>query len=265
MPMYSKAPAPAAFDWGGVYIGGHIGGGWDTVTYADPGAGSTLNNCCLLISTTNMPTGSTKSNNSSFLGGGQVGWMYQIGRLVVGSDVDWSSTSLKTTGAGPTFSAILPGGPFSNETYSLKTSWTATSTAVVGVARDHWLFYSKAGVAWAHDDYGVGVSGIGGTFGAAGGLPFAFTGVNTETVTGWTVGVGLKWAMTDNWFFNVEYNYLDFGSKAQDLNGVFTARPAGFLPGASNGATFSPTFNQNISEVKVGLNYKFSPGFLIFF
>jgi len=263
MLPYTKAPVPTTYDWSGVYFGGHIGGGWDTTTYADPGAGSILNNCCLLISTTNNPSASTNANSSGFLGGGQVGWNYQIGRLVVGADFDWSKTSLNANGAGPTFSAVAAGTPFANETYSLKTNWTATSTATIGVARDRWMLFTKAGVAWANNNYGVGVNGIGGTFGGPGGVPFAFSGTNSNTVTGWTVGIGAKWAFADNWFLNLEYNYLDFGSKAQNINGAFTAQPGAFLA-VSPAATFTPTFNQNISEVKLGVNYKFAPGLLFF-
>ena len=263
LPIYSKAPAPAAYDWSGVYIGGHVGGGWQTGTFADPGVGTVLNNCCIQISSTNNPGGSTNATGSGFLGGVQLGGMYQIGRLVVGADADWSKTRLNGTGAGPTFSAIAPGGNFVNETYSLNANWTATSTAIVGIARDRWMFYSKAGAAWAHNDYGVGIAGTGGNFGGPGGTPFAFAGTSSTTVTGWTVGLGAKWAFADNWFLNLEYNYLDFGSKAQILNGAFTAQPAAFN-NPSPAATLNPTFNQNISEVKFGLNYKFPSGFLFF-
>jgi outer membrane immunogenic protein len=256
MPIYSKTPAPATYDWGGAYFGGHVGGGWSTTTYTDPGALSTLNNCCFMVSETSNTSGSTDTTNNSFLGGTQVGFMYQIGRLVVGSDFDWSKTSLNGTGTGNTFGPSGGGSSFGNETYSVKTNWTATSTATVGIARDRLMLYSKAGVAWANNNYGLNIAG------ANFGTPFAFGGTTSQTVTGWTVGVGLKWAIWDNWFASVEYDYLDFGSKAQNISGTFSAQPAQFNPNPNPGATFSPTFNQNISEVKVGLNYKFSPGFL---
>ena len=166
---------------------------------------------------------------------------------MVGSDFDWSATSLNNGGTR-SFPALAGGALFANESYTANTKWTATSTATVGLARDRWMLYSKAGVAWAHDDFRLNVAGQGG-FGGPG-VPFAFSSTASDTVTGWTVGVGLKWAIWDNWFANVEYDYLDFGSKAQNLSGTFTAQPAAFV-GASPGATFfSPTFNQNISELE---------------
>ncbi len=261
--LYAKAaPAPLGYDWSGVYVGGHIGGGWESTTFTDPSEASVLTNCCLLISTTNNPSAPTKATASSFIGGAQVGAMYQIGKLVVGADFDWSGTSMNGSGS-TSMTAITAGGPFANEAYSVKTQWTATSTTVIGMARDRLLIYGKAGVAWAHNSYGVGISGVGGTFGGPGGTPFAFGATSTDTVTGWTVGTGVKWALYDNWFLNAEYNYLDFGSKVENLSGAFTASPAAFLA-ANPGATVSPTFNHNISEVKVGLNYKFPSGFLFF-
>jgi hypothetical protein len=61
-----------------------------------------------------------------------------------------------------------------------------------------------------------------------------------------------------------EYDYLNFGSKAQNFSGQFTAAPVNFGgAGIGLGATFSPTFNQSISEVKPGLSYKFAPSVMI--
>jgi outer membrane immunogenic protein len=253
-------PAPAAFDWSGVYIGGHIGGGWGYSSFADPGAQSILNTCCLLISSTNNPTAFTNGSGSSFLGGAQLGWMYQIQRLVIGGEVDWSAMNLRSSGSS-TMTPLVGGGETSTEALSVKTNWTATTTATVGLARDRWMIYSKAGAAFANNTYGANIAGVGGTFGGPGGTAFSYASTTTQTVAGWTAGIGLKWALTDNWFINAEYDYLDFGSKTPHLSGTFSATPAAFA-GSNAGATFGPTFNQTISELKVGLNYKLPPGLL---
>ena len=84
----TKAPPPApalvAYDWSGIYVGGHIGGGWSTTTFVDPGAAQILANCCVLNGL-QPGAAATNANPSSFIGGAQAGWMYQIGRLVVGT------------------------------------------------------------------------------------------------------------------------------------------------------------------------------------
>jgi opacity protein-like surface antigen len=64
----------------------------------------------------------------------------------------------------------------------------------------------------------------------------------------------VKLAVSGNWFVNAEYDFLDF-DKVESLPGTFTAPPQ--FP-ALTAATFRPTFNPAISEVKVGLNYKFT-------
>ena len=54
-----------------------------------------------------------------------------------------------------------------------------------------------------------------------------------------------------------------FGSKAQNFSAVCVSSGAATCPGHNTAAsTFNPIFDQRISEVKVGLNYKFPAGFL---
>ncbi len=65
-------------------------------------------------------------------------------------------------------------------------------------------------------------------------------------------------AFADNWLVSLEYNYLDFGSKSQNLNGTCTRVGGSCASGSA--VSFNPTFNQHISQVELGLTYKFSTG-----
>src|SRR3984893_12650504 len=78
-PEYAD-PLVAAplFNWSGFYIGGHGGYGWGT------GAGGS-------------PPG--------FVGGGQLGFNYQIDRLVLGAEADISVSGIDGTAGGVTFGA----------------------------------------------------------------------------------------------------------------------------------------------------------------
>lgn len=256
-PAPTKAPVMAAgYDWTGVYLGGHVGGGWQSGSVNDPSAYTNMLGCCFLLNNFNGPTAIPTINGSSFIGGAQIGTMYQIGRLVVGADFDWSTASMNGSGAA----RFLPGAfaaATSTDTYGLKTNWTASSTATIGLARDRWMLYSKAGVAWENVRYSLGITGTTANFNPN--LPFAFASSGTSTVTGWTVGAGGKWAFMDNWFVNVEYDYMDFGTHSASLPGTVTGAS---VTAAQAAQTFTPSYRQNISEVKAGLNYKFSPGFL---
>ena len=63
-------------------------------------------------------------------------------------------------------------------------------------------------------------------------------------LTGWTLGFGAEFDLGKNWSAKAEYDYIDFGSR--------TAL-------ATDGTTFLRTAT-TVSEVKVGVNYRFGPG-----
>jgi outer membrane immunogenic protein len=259
-PLAFKAPrAIAEYDWSGMFVGAHVGGGWQNVAFSDPSAFPVLTECCTSLSSTENPAAASNATGGGVLGGIQAGWMYQIQRLVVGSELDFSGTGIK--GDGNNLLAAIPGATFfANEAYSVKTNWTATSTATIGLAKDNWLIYTKAGAAWADNRYALDVTGEGGFYFNPPPVPFSFAASTNKIVPGWTAGLGVKWAISHDLFLDAEYDMLDFGSGVQHISGVFTATPTGAISGASfspNG-TFDPVFNQIISEFKLGLNYKFA-------
>ena len=55
----------------------------------------------------------------------------------------------------------------------------------------------------------------------------------------------------------LEYDYLDFATKAFDFSGHIANNEEGIPT-----STFNTTNSLQISEVKFGVNYKFQPGFL---
>jgi outer membrane immunogenic protein len=253
-PLAAPEDPKTDYNWSGYYIGGHIGGGWTDTAFSDSSDYSTLNNCCILISQTNMPSAASDAAGSGLVGGMQAGWMYQLRRIVVGADVDFSGTTLKA-GGGNIYSPAPGFGGFANESYGVRADWTSTATAVMGFARDSWMIYSKAGAAVAENRYSLAISGVGSVFGPT--APFAFASSTSDIVYGWTAGAGVKWGISDNWFVSAEYDFLDFGSKTENLPGTFSVAPASIY--GTTAATFHPSFNPTVSEVKIGLNYKFPP------
>jgi outer membrane immunogenic protein len=253
----ARAPAPASYDWTGVYFGGHLGGAWQSASFQDPSATQNITLCCDLIGSLAPGAATSNATGSGFLGGGQFGFNYQIGRLVVGSDFDFSGTSLTGNSVG-----VIPGATSSvanvTETFGIHTDWTATATSTIGIAKDRWMWYNKAGAAWAHDSYSLGLTGVNQGFGPAG--SFGFQSTASGTRVGWTVGTGIQWAFADNWSAKIEYDYLDFGSKGVNFSGIIQ-NPGGGAP-ITNASTFNTNNSQYISEVKFGVNYKLSPGFL---
>lgn len=175
MPV--KAPiayAPKLFDWTGIYVGGHVGGGFSESSWSDPITG----------------IGNGTFDNFGFLGGAQVGANVQFNRLVLGLEGDFSWTSLKQSrrdSIGETINTTVP--------------WTSTITGRVGAAFDRLLVYGKGGLALAQDQSSL--TDLGG-----------HTATNSFMREGWTVGAGLEYALDDHWSAKIEYDYLGFGAQA---------------------------------------------------
>jgi outer membrane immunogenic protein len=243
--------APVAYDWTGLYFGGHIGGGWEK-TRSNDDSWNVIN----FPGGAFFPAGGPANMNntsSSFLGGLQAGYNYQIGRLVLGSEFEWSWTSLSNQAAGG-----FPFGPAAGavgaETFGTSNRWIGTATTRLGVAKDNWLYYGKIGGAWTGSDYTLGAIQTGP---GVGGGRTTLGGTFSETRVGWTLGTGIEWAFAANWTAKLEYDYMNFGSSAVTIP-VGIANP-GTGPLAGN---VNANVNQSISELKFGVNYKMAPGFL---
>jgi hypothetical protein len=89
-------PPPAIYDWTGIYVGGHIGGGMlvDSVSQngISPGGFNFAN------------TGNLRP--AGVIGGAQVGANYEFVPWVVGVEASW--TDSPTSAAGTTISTRLP-------------------------------------------------------------------------------------------------------------------------------------------------------------
>ncbi len=98
---YPKSfPPPAIYDWTGVYIGFHVGGGILTDSVSQNG-----------VSTSAKPTSLLSSGNlhpAGVLGGAQIGANYEFAPWVVGVEGSWtdstiSGSTLITCSTCPTF------------------------------------------------------------------------------------------------------------------------------------------------------------------
>jgi outer membrane immunogenic protein len=79
--LYEAPPPPPPFRWSGLYIGGNVGGGWATATLTDNFTGANFD-----------------TDHSGFIGGGQLGFNYQIRNLILGAEWDFDWASLDETG-----------------------------------------------------------------------------------------------------------------------------------------------------------------------
>jgi len=77
---------------------------------------------------------------------------------------------------------------------------------------------------------------------------------NTTTRSGYAVGAGYEWMITNNWLARVEYLHYGFGGGG---NTFADSVPCGFGgAGATCGGNITSKIN-NIDAVRAGLSYKF--------
>jgi high affinity Mn2+ porin len=175
----TKAPmvAPSAFDWSGVYFGGHfsysLGHSTNTLFDSDP----TLSGKSL----------------SSFYGGLQLGYNYVVrSRLMLGIEGDIS------------FPYFLDNGLISSRTTALGTTVTeqvdyvATLRARFGYAFDRWLPYVTGGFAWSQARF-VESPGV-----------IRDEDKILRTRPGWVTGLGTEVALAPDWTARLEYLYYSF-------------------------------------------------------
>jgi outer membrane immunogenic protein len=164
-------------------------------------------------------------DGTGLVGGGQLGCNYQVSPMwVIGIQGDLATT---TDSSGTSADQVNIG-----LTDQSKAEWISSVTGRVGYAWDRLLSYAKGGGAWTHDKYDI-LFPDNSTFASA-----------SETRSGWTVGAGFEYALTNNFTMFFEYNYYDFGTKTVGFTAV-------------NGATGLVDIRERESLVKVGANWKF--------
>jgi opacity protein-like surface antigen len=215
-----KAPArTAAVNWSGFYVGGHAGGGWGVSDWKT--ATGTLGTAPVFPGTSDV---------NGLLAGGQLGYRVQAADWIYGVEVDASWADFVGTAKCATFNVIIP----TSATCHTNIDSLGTVTATLGKSEGKFLFYGKAGGAWANEkDAATSITVV---------PNLNFGG--SQTRFGWTIGSGIAYALTNNWSVFAEYDYLGFGNKAINLSD-----PA-------NG-TSQVHIDQHLSVMKVGANYRF--------
>lgn len=139
-----------------------------------------------------------------WLAGAQAGYNYQFANHVV---------------AG--IEADIAGGDISAGTLGLSSTLDLLGTVRgrLGYAFGPVLPYVTGGFAWGNN--AISIPGAS----------------QSQTLTGWTVGAGIEYALTEHWTAKTEYLYTDLGSKSYDALGL------------SAGVTSQ--------TAKFGINYKF--------
>jgi outer membrane immunogenic protein len=233
VPLHIKAtPLSTSHDWSGIYFGGHVGG---LLASSDAALGQTTAGQPFYQSPVPMVM-------SGAIAGAQIGGNYQINRLVIGAEADLALPIANIKGTDACFT--------SSYNCSTKIRLLTTLTARVGFAFDNMLVYVKGGGAWQQSQHDVALYNF---FNGATQI-VNFQPMST-TQRGWTGGVGVEYAFSNNWSGKIEYDYLNFPDLA-----LYFASP-GTVPGGFGGlpAPFVGAMQQqNAHIIKTGLNYRFN-------
>jgi outer membrane immunogenic protein len=249
LPMYTKAAPVVApvVNWTGLYIGGNVGGEWGR--FNDPLAvgGVTAGGITAIPET--IPS---NSDNSSFTGGGQIGYRWQLPtNWVVGVEGDFNWVELKNTqtlaiGQFPPGNITLVPG----DMHSVKTNWESSIRGNIGYAWGSVLAYVTGGVAFANVQASSNFIAT-----PSGGFLFpASGGSQTKTLTGGTVGVGIAYSLTKNWDIGAEYRYTKYDGSDFAIGTVAAiGGPGGvffFVPATSH-------VDLSTNEIRFRADYRF--------
>jgi outer membrane immunogenic protein len=271
--LYMQAPIPVS-PWSGWYAGVNLGYSWgnsdSTFGFAETSG------------VVRATSGDSFSLNG-VLGGGQIGYNWQIRTWVFGLEADFQGTGQDGSGSGvcaggalvPAPTRIVDGACTRSKTgdtaphdvaafpvtsnLSQELDWFGTVRGRVGyTVTPTLLVYATGGLAYGRVDSTLAVNGTIIT-GSNGTDPFDLIGVaarfgSSTTKVGWTIGTGLEGLIAGNWSAKIEYLYIDLGT----VSGSFVTPVV-----TASGGQLVTSFSSHITDhiLRVGVNYRFAgPG-----
>jgi len=243
-----KAPvaAPPVMSWTGFYVGANAGGAW---------SGNNSGNLQVYGGTPALsviPVGRQVSNSyGGFLGGGQVGYNYQLMQsFVIGAEADIQGM------AGSAGTANFTGASSANGVTYTTIGKTSSNLQYIGTVRGRvgylvmptLLAYGTAGFAYGGVSSNVWLA-TGGTDSSGGGGSLSYS----NTQAGWTAGGGLEWMFLPNWSAKAEYLYYSLSNGYASTGVTDTTSGSGYW---GYGVGASRSYNGNI--VRAGVNYHFN-------
>jgi len=281
-PVVLPPPPPI---WTGFYVGVNVGGTVDasTNTYV-ANAPVNLNGATPAFSSAASAAAAAAgtaypgTNNSGFIGGGQVGYNYQFGTYtgpgrswVVGIEADIQGVTATGGGTSILSAASLASPPFSPGSAVAGVTYATKSLDYIGTVRGRigalinpaLLVYVTGGLAYggvnsSTSQFLAGTDAV--NFGPLITSAWTSSGSYSDTRTGWTAGAGLEWLFWPNWSAKLEYLYYDLGTVnySSGVAGAF-GTGASTIPGQAlflNGTWTTARFDGHI--FRAGLNYHFN-------
>jgi outer membrane immunogenic protein len=234
------AATPVEYDWSGFYIGANAGWAWTNDFDAKTTGTETFET---LIPGGFVPAGLSQDDNG-FSGGAQAGYNWQTSaNFLIGIEADINWADLKSSDSFTGASILGTQLTTSNE---VELNALATLRARLGFTADRSLFYITGGVAFGDVDTHSEVNGVQAP-------SLNWSGSQSDWNTGYSLGGGFEYALTDNITSKIEYLYTDLGDQSTYAAGNAAVRSIGALDGIDYRSKNSLTS----SVARVGLNFRF--------
>jgi outer membrane immunogenic protein len=251
-PTDEYAPIPI---WSGLYFGVHLGGARGNIDVSDT------------FDYNGDPHAENTVDTLGVIAGIQVGYNFQRGNFVYGVEADLGYLDL----SGSKY-FDLP-NPTANTrkydpnreigaTYSFSGGLYGDLTGRVGYATDNMLLYLKGGAAFlnvgSNSRYEGANACTNGHYSCGSTKdPSIFNFDESETLWGWTIGIGAEYALSSSWSLKLEYQHFDFGSMSSSYHGIDNFHPTYSWKSELTGNSESSV---TVDAIKVGLNYQFNRG-----
>ena len=143
-------------------------------------------------------------NGTGFVGGGQAGFLHQIGRFVWGAEASLNASNLNALQAEDFGFGFIG-------TLTAKVDYYGTIVGRAGFAYDRWLITANGGWAYGRATGIVEVTGPG----------FLLSETQSENMSGWTAGATMQYALNNYVVAGLQYKHLDM--KVDNAGPRFTA------------------------------------------
>ncbi len=182
------------------------------------------------------------------LAGGQIGYLYQMGPVILGVEAAFDWSSLKGTASnGPTVYPVTAPTTFSWNLAG-KSDFLATFLARGGIDMGSWYPYVTGGPALAHLKYSTTYID---TF-----YPSTSFSSFSKDAWGWALGAGAEMRFMQHWMLRGEYLHMEF----QQLGGIgVIACTPGVGNCAAGGNSTNFLYNARFREdlARIMLSYQF--------
>ncbi len=227
-------------NWSGPYVGLYGGAMFSQTHWSETAIASDLTPSIM------VGGGEIGPRASGAIAGGQFGYNWQIGHMVVGAEADWGASNAEGSNSCPGLAQLNDGGTLAIDRSAffdckVRLEQLALLTARIGHTWDRALFYLKGGLAIGEVDARSRFH------------PLAIPGeINREIgesqfQVGWTLGGGIEFSLNDRWSIKGEYMHFDLGDEKFSVGSGTTSNGRGLIADTTTSG----------DTVKIGVNYRF--------